>query len=247
MKLKDNIGTVIGAEKKIQYFYSTKHIHAGVFSSWLRRTRVMLLKGNGVNVPCGECKACCMSSKFIHIAKEETKSLSVIPKKLLFPAPLLPKGSKILGYNEKGHCPMLIKDNCSIYDYRPRTCRNYDCRIFLAAGLEADDDDKALINKQIINFRFSYPTQMDLILHSSVKSAAKFIIEHAECFPDGRTPSSSSQLAILAIKVYEAFLNCDQASVSTFDKLSISEKAKFIIELSKRFDMKRDSLNSSSL
>ena len=30
-----------------------------------------------------------------------------------------------MGYDERGHCPMLVDGDCSIYDHRPRTCRMY--------------------------------------------------------------------------------------------------------------------------
>ena len=53
----------------------------------------------------------------------------------------MPKGNMLLGYDENGHCPMLIDDKCSIYEHRPITCRSYDCRIFPAAGIVAGDDD----------------------------------------------------------------------------------------------------------
>ena len=41
-----------------------------------------------------------------------------------------------MGYDEHGHCPMLVDGDCSIYDHRPRTCRMYDCRIFAVTGVE---------------------------------------------------------------------------------------------------------------
>ena len=77
-------------------------IPAGCFSSWLRRTRSALIKGSGAEVHCGECKACCRSSYFIHIKPEETQTISRINRKLLFPAPGLPKGNVVMGYNQHG-------------------------------------------------------------------------------------------------------------------------------------------------
>src|SRR5262249_465616 len=110
-----------------------QELPAGEFSSWLRLTRRALqLKNIGADVPCGECNACCGSSYFIHIKPEETQTLNRIPKALLFPAPGLPKGNVLMGYNEKGECPMLIDNKCSIYEHRPQTCRDFDCRIFAA-------------------------------------------------------------------------------------------------------------------
>ena len=110
------------------------------FSSWLRDIRSAHLNENGIDVPCGECNACCRSSYFIHIKPEEAQTLARISKKFLFPAPGLPRGNVLLGYDEHGHCPMLVDDKCSIYEHRPISCRNYDCRIFLAALITAGGD-----------------------------------------------------------------------------------------------------------
>jgi len=188
---------------------------AGRFSSWLRRTRSAQGKENGADVPCGECTACCRSSYFIHIRPEETQTLTRIPRELLFAAPGLPEGNVLLGYDENGHCPMLIDNQCSIYEHRPLTCRNYDCRIFPAAGLTAGDDDKALINQQIQRWQFSFPTKLDHNQHAAVQAAAMFLREHAECFPAGVVPRNSTQLAILAIKVYDVFLKYNDESGKT--------------------------------
>jgi len=75
---------------------------AGCFSSWLRRTRSALVKENGVSVHCGECNSCCTSSYFIHIRPEETQTLARINRKLLFPAPGLPKGECAFGVKGTG-------------------------------------------------------------------------------------------------------------------------------------------------
>lgn len=195
-------------------------IPAGCFSSWLRRTRSGLAKEKGSVVNCGTCKACCTSSYFIHIRPEETQALSQINKKLLFPAPGLPKGNVLLGYFENGYCPMMIKNRCSIYEHRPLTCRTYDCRIFTAAGIDAGDADQALINERAKLWRFSYPTQRDADQHEAVKAAALFLQQHAKSFPEGVIPRNPSQLALMAIKVYQVFLKDSQATAEklTSDK-----------------------------
>ena len=96
-------------------------------------------------MPCNGCTACCTSSQFVHIGPDETDTLAHIPAELLFPAPLRPRGHVLMGYDERGHCPMLIDNRCSIYEHRPQTCRTYDCRVFPAAGVELEDEDKVLI------------------------------------------------------------------------------------------------------
>ena len=75
---------------------------AGGFSAWLRRTRRAQVEGGGVRVPCGECIACCTSSYFIHVGPGESGALRHVPKELLFPAPGLPRGNFVLGYDDQG-------------------------------------------------------------------------------------------------------------------------------------------------
>ena len=191
-------------------------------------------------MPCGECTACCTSSYFVHIRPEETQTLSRIPRELLFPAPGLPEGNVLLGYDENGHCPMLIDDMCSIYEHRPLTCRNYDCRVFAAAGMTAGDDDKALITQRIRRWKFSYPIKRDRHQHAAVQAAARFLRERAECFPAGFVPSNSTQLAILAIKVYDVFLKYTDESGETGRVPPDLEIAKAIIEASEKFAARHD-------
>ncbi len=179
---------------------------AGDFSTWLHHTRCALANESGSDVPCGECSACCTSSYFIHIRPEETRTLARIPKVLLFPAPGLSKGNMLLGYDEHGRCPMFIDNRCSIYEDRPLTCRGYDCRLFAATGIEAGDNDKALIDERVRRWRFSYPTPLDRDLHSALQAAATFLRERADRFPPGTAPKHPTQLALLALKVHEVFL-----------------------------------------
>ena len=205
---------------------------AGCFSSWLRRTRSALVKENGAEVPCGDCIACCMSSYFIHIRPEEKLTIARINKKLLFPAPGLPKGNVLLGYDENGCCPMLIDGRCSIYEHRSLTCRSYDCRIFTAAGIAAGEKDKALVNQRIRQWKFSYPTRLDRDLHAAVSAAAAFLRERARMLPGGAVPTNPSQIAILALKGYKVFLRRD-------DMPPDNEVAKAIMEANERFEARR--------
>ncbi len=182
---------------------------AGGFSAWLRRTRSDLSEQKGADVPCGECNACCHSSYFIHIGPEETQTLELIPEELLFAAPGQSEGVVVLGYGEDGQCPMLVDEKCSIYEHRPQTCRNYDCRIFPAAGIAAAEDDKALITQRTRRWKFDYPDSDDRTEHSAVQAAARFLRERAEYFAD-EIPTNAIQLAILAIKVCDVFLQINE-------------------------------------
>jgi Fe-S-cluster containining protein len=210
---------------------------AGGFSDWLRSARSAHVTDEGADVPCGECTACCTSSYFVHIGPQETETLARIPSDLLFAAPGLPEGTMLLGYDENGHCPMLIEAKCSIYEYRPLTCRMYDCRVFAAAGIAAD---RALIAQRARRWEFSYPAKDDRDQRSAVRAAARFLQEHAECFPGGAVPGNPAQVAILAIKVYDVFLRYNGESGKTGRVSADPEVAKAVMEASEKFEARRD-------
>lgn len=207
----------------------TSELPAGRFSDWLRHARDALLHDIGTDVACGDCTACCSSSYFIHVRPTEAQTLKHIPKKLLSPAPSMPKGHQLMGYTPAGHCPMLQQNQCSIYHHRPQTCRNYDCRVFAAAGISAGDASKQAINERVQRWRFSYPSQLDRDEHEAVKAAARFIQHQADHFPGGRIPTNPSQLAILALKVYEVFL-------PGYERKPEAEIAQQVVEASRDFD-----------
>ena len=173
-----------------------RDLPAGDFASWLSAMQAALRDDSDVRVPCGDCTACCTSSQFVPIGPDETDTLAHIPKKLLFPAPRLP-GHYLLGYDERGHCPMLVDGRCSIYDHRPRTCRVYDCRIFAATGLDvgADDPTKDPIAERVSRWRFSFPTDDDRRREAAVGTAVRTV-----------RATSVTQLAVTAIERYEEFL-----------------------------------------
>ena len=183
---------------------------AGDFASWVDGMQAALRGERDADVPCGACTACCTSSQFVHVGPDETDALAHIPKELLFPAPRMPRGHVLLGYDEHGHCPMLIDNRCSIYEHRPRTCRTYDCRVFPAAGLELDDADKALITERIHRWRFTYPTAVDRVRHDAVVAAARHLAEHGDGVPR-RGPLNTTAHAVLAIEMHEEFLPRDGA------------------------------------
>lgn len=190
---------------------------AGDFASWLTEIQGAIRGEHGSDVPCGNCTACCTSSRFIHVGPDETDTLAHIPAELLFPAPRLPDGHVLLGYDERGHCPMLIDDRCTIYEHRPMTCRTYDCRIFPAAGLEPEDDE-ALIARQARRWRFSFPSRADVTRHQAVRAAAASLDERPDLLPDVPAPTNATQRAVLAIEIHEAFLQPDEETVPYRDQ-----------------------------
>jgi hypothetical protein len=216
-----------------------RDLPAGAFSSWLRRARITHLEDSGADVPCDGCTACCTSSYFVHIGPDETQTLARIPAELLFAAPDLPEGNVLLGYDEDGRCPMLRDDACSIYAYRPLTCRNYDCRVYAAASIDAD---RALITQRTRRWSFSYPTVDDRRQHSAVQAAATFVQEHAECFPGGAVPGDPARVALLAIKVSDVLLKHSDGSGETGGAHRDADIAKAVVEANEDFAAERDSL-----
>lgn len=205
-------------------------VAAGAFSAWLAQARASLLGDDGADVPCGDCVGCCVSSYFIPIRPQDKQALATIPDQLLVTAPGAAQGHRMMGYLPDGRCPMLHVDKCSIYHARPQTCRDYDCRIFAAAGIDAGGPDKSIINKRVREWRFDYPTPADNRAHDAVLAAATFIRERKSSFPGGRAPIAPTGIAVLSIKVYDVFLDPDIHSRSD------AEIALSIIKASGAFD-----------
>jgi hypothetical protein len=150
--------------------------------------RSALAGSSPADVPCGECTACCTSSQFVHVGPDETATLARIPPALLFPAPGLPDGHVLLGYDSSGRCPLLVDGGCSIYDDRPRTCRTYDCRVFTAADVEPD---KPLIAARVRSWRFTYDTPGSRSSHDAVRAAARTI--------EGPSPTAVAVRAVSSV------------------------------------------------
>lgn len=200
-----------------------QHLAAGDFATWILEIQAAIAGERSSDVPCGSCTACCTSSQFIHIAPDEADTLAHIPSALLFPAPRLPQGHVLMGYNEHGHCPMFIDNRCSIYEYRPRTCRTYDCRVFPATGIEPDEVDKAFVAQQARRWRFAYPTEQDDALQEAVRAAAVFLQEHPYGLPEGVSTASPTQMAVLAIEMHGLFLEGGEQSPGAAPRGSIDQ------------------------
>jgi Fe-S-cluster containining protein len=208
---------------------------AGEFSIWLRETREALLHDTGADVPCGECNSCCSSSYFIHVGPQETEVLAAIPGELLFPAPGASDGTLVMGYDEHGACAMLREGACTIYVHRPITCRVYDCRVFSATGIAPD---QAGIAERTQRWEFSFPAEQDRAEYAAVRAAADFVQLNADEFPPGFLPSNPAQLAVLAIRVYDAFLDCDSGAEDSHDD-ALAQQVAAIVAAAGRFESER--------
>jgi hypothetical protein len=179
---------------------------AGDFGTWVVEMQDAIRGARESSVPCGGCTACCTSSQFVHIAPAEKDTLAHIPAELLFPAPFMPEGHVLLGYDERGHCPMLVDNGCSIYEHRPQTCRTYDCRVFAAAGVEPDPaEGKELIAQRTRRWVFDFPTAGDRVRRGAVVAAATFLAGHPEVFGADGPPGSTGR-AVLATQLHDLFV-----------------------------------------
>lgn len=208
-------------------------IDAGLFADWLREAEAMLRGTGGADVPCGSCVGCCVSSYHIWLRPEDRVAYDEVPEQFLLRGRDQPQGHHLMGYHDDGRCPMLAASGCRIYTDRPQTCRDYDCRIFAAAGIEAGGLPKRVINERIRAWRFRHADDADRAEHAAVTAAARFIQRHPEAF-SGTAPTAPTGVAVLALKARGVFLDPE---IQTRDDRSIAQA---IIEASRRFDADKE-------
>lgn len=179
---------------------------AGELSAWLAGVLDSIRHDAASDVPCDGCTACCRSSQFIHITPDDADAVAHIPSALLFPAPGLPVGHYVVGYDEQGHCPMLVDDRCSIYEHRPTTCRSYDCRVFAATGIDIAED-KPLVAERVREWRFDETSADAKRIGAAIREAAGYLIGHRGELPDGTVPADPTQRAVLALDLHELFVD----------------------------------------
>lgn len=144
-------------------------------SRWAAGYRLAVEEGTATTVACGTCTACCRSYHFVDIGPEETDALAHIPAELLFPAPGKPPGHRVMGHDVQGRCPMLGETGCTIYEHRPRACRVYDCRMFAASGVTADQPQVAARAER---WKFEIADQTDNREARAISVAAAYLAEH---------------------------------------------------------------------
>lgn len=99
----------------------------GSVTTWLRKFEQRSKSGASADVPCGTCNACCTCGYEVEVFADDDSSLETVPSSK--------DGARILARNADGSCSHLIDGKCSVYDRRPRACREFDCRIFVLTGL----------------------------------------------------------------------------------------------------------------
>ena len=122
------------------------------------------------------------------------------------------RGQVLMGYDEHGRCPMLRDNGCSIYEHRPRTCRTYDCRVFLAAGVLPEEPEKVLIAQQAARWQFTIDGPFALQAADAVRAAAVFLRDRRGELGNGAT-HTTTQLAVAAVRAHDLFPN-DEPLVS---------------------------------
>lgn len=195
---------------------------AGELSAWVAGVLASIRRDAASDVPCDGCTACCRSSQFIHVTPADADAVAHIPSALLFPAPGLPAGHYVLGYDERGHCPMLVDDRCSIYEHRPTTCRTYDCRVFAATGIDVAEE-KPLVAERVREWRFDESAADDERTGAAIMTAAAYLAEHRGELADGDVPANPTQRAVLVIDIHDVFVT-DPAPTPQTVSVAISRR-----------------------
>lgn len=212
---------------------TTESLPAGDLATWLGEIRSALQGSGTSDVPCGSCTACCRSSQFVHIAPDERATLAAIPEELLFPAPRLPRGHALLGYDERGHCPMLVDGGCSIYADRPRACRIYDCRVFAATGVLPSD--KPAVAERVRQWRFD-------VTHSdsqAISEALQAAVASLNRLPPDLVPSTDTGRAVVAVQIVDLFLQGDESNALTVVEPSLDDIREAVVRLAQAQEIDR--------
>lgn len=180
----------------------TVTVDAGSFADWLRAMQAALAGDGGTDVPCGDCRGCCVSGYPVPIRPQDAPMRAAIPPGQLVAS----AGREFMTARADGTCPMLVDRECSVYALRPQTCRDYDCRIFAAAGIDAGGPARSVINERIRAWRFRYRDDAERALHDAVRAAARFLATKGDRFPFGIAPTSPSGIAVTALAVCDLFL-----------------------------------------
>jgi hypothetical protein len=134
-------------------------VAAGAFGEWLAAMRRVLRGEQDADVPCGSCVGCCVSSYPIPLRPEDELARTQVPEQWLL-GPARAGERWLMGFREDGSCPFLSQRCCSIYAGRPQTCRDYDCRIYAAAGL-LPDGGRPVIAERVGAWEFGFSSRQD--------------------------------------------------------------------------------------
>ena len=178
---------------------SDDELPAGDFATWLAAFQAALRDEGDSDVPCDGCTACCSSGQFVHIGPDETDTLAHIPAELRFPAPGLPGGHVVLGYDEHGRCPMLADRR--VLDLRAPSADVPHVRLPGVRAAAGVDPAKEPLGARVRRWRFSYPTVDDRQLHTDVRAAARLAGERSDAVTTGTRPRTPAAIAVHAVEI----------------------------------------------
>jgi hypothetical protein len=207
-------------------------VDAGSFGAWLAAMRAVLRGEKSADVPCGSCTGCCVSSYPIPLRTTDHVALERVPSRYLHLPAGAGSGFARMGFRDDGSCPLLSASGCSIYSDRPQTCRDYDCRIYAAAGL-LPDGERPVIRQRVLAWQFGHETAEDQALAAALRRAADFICSHAALFPVAMRAGSATAAAVLAVKTCELFL--DPVSAQGVGG-SLQQAVRCVIDAASAFD-----------
>lgn len=179
-----------------------ERVDAGSFGQWLAAMRAVLRGERDADVPCGDCVGCCVSAYPIPLRPGDVRARAEVPEQFLLGT--MAAGERwMMGFREDGSCPFMEAGRCGIYTDRPQTCRDYDCRIYAAAGL-VPDGNRAIIERRVKQWEFSFASAEEREAAAAVRRAARFIQENAALFPSSLRAGSATAAAVMAIKCFPA-------------------------------------------
>jgi uncharacterized protein len=185
--------------------HAAERIDAGAFSEWLAAMRAVLRGEREADVPCGGCVGCCVSSYPIPLRPGDELARAQVPEQYLLGSAAT--GERwLMGFREDGSCPFLEARSCSIYAGRPQTCRDYDCRIYAAAGL-LPDGNRPVIAERVSAWKFTYASDQEQRDARAVREAAQFIQANRARFPPAMRAGSATAVAVLSVKIYPLFIS----------------------------------------
>ncbi len=206
-------------------------LDAGDFGTWLQQMQAVLRGGTaGTDVPCGDCVGCCSSHWPVALRAEDEALVPLVPAWLLLEPEDAPEGLRYMGYREDGTCPMLVKRQCRVYAQRPQTCRDFDCRIFTAAGIASAGKDKPLIDERVRLWRFSYASAEDLAVHEAIQATAAFLQGEAREVPGFHFPVAPIAIAGLAVKAHPVFMK------GNAEGRTAAELARAVVDAARKFE-----------
>lgn len=107
--------------------------------TWLRKLKQQHSRGGSIaaDVPCGDCNACCHETS-VFLEPDEVDKYRNVEE--------VGEGGRSrprLERNEDQSCVYLDDEGaCSIYENRPRLCRNFDCRPLAFCGIRVEHKEK---------------------------------------------------------------------------------------------------------